>query len=124
MDTVTDRPKSRMAWARVFPDQLLAHTQGLSDVATAAYLRFWCHYLKLGQPVADNAIVLARVCGITPKRWRSVRQEWIEAGVVERVGGMLRDPFAQAQIAYYRQRSDTNRRNIGKRWSGRVEDAS
>jgi len=108
----------------MFPDALLAHTQGLSDVATAAYLRFWCHYVKLGQPVADNAIVLSRVSGISPRRWRSVRQEWIDAGVVKRVGkGLLRDDFAEAQIAYFRSRSETNRRNVGRRWTGKVEDA-
>ena len=124
MSAVTDRPKTRMVWARVYPDKLLAHTQGLSDIATAAYLRFWCHYLKIGQPVVDNAVVLARVCGITPRRWDTVRQEWIDAGVVERADGLLRDPLAQSQIGYYRDRCETNRRNVNHRWSARAEDAS
>lgn len=123
--TLSNDPEWRMAWARVFPDALLAHIQPLSDAASAAWTPFWCYYLNHGGPVPDNAAVLARVCGgRTPKQWAKVRQEWIDQQVVECVDGFLLDRFIQAQIDYYRKKSETNRRNVSKRWEGRVEDAS
>lgn len=113
----------RMVWAKVFYDALLAHIQPLSDRASASWTRFWCHYLKQGGPVPDNAEVLARVCGRTPKQWSKIRQEWIDQDVVECVDGFLVDRFIQSQIDHFRKRSETNRRNVGERWI-KVEDAS
>jgi len=122
--TSSNGPEWRMAWAKVYPDTLLARTQALSDEALAAWTRFWCYYLKRGGPVPDDATVLGRVCAMTPKKWAKVRQEWIDQRVIECVDGFLLDRFAQSQIDYFREKSEKNRRNINKRWKGRVEDAS
>lgn len=121
---LSNGPEWRMAWARVFPDTLLARTQALSDESLAAWTRFWCYYLKLGGPVPDDPTVLRRVCAMTPKKWERVRQEWIDQKVVEPIDGYLLDRFIQSQIDHYREKSEKNRRNVNKRWAGRVEDAS
>jgi uncharacterized protein YdaU (DUF1376 family) len=101
---------SQAPYMPVFTDALLGDTLHLSAEEFGAYcLILFATWSNGGQALADDDVLLARVCRVSGQKWVSLRKKIV--GFFDTKDGVWRQKRLEKEWNYVQQRSETNRKN-------------
>lgn len=84
---------------RRYPDDVLKASMGLSLEEKGAYSLCLDLIYSNGGPIPDDARWLAGVCGVSLRKWKSLRESLVSGGKLFVVGGRLSDKPSNLKMA-------------------------
>lgn len=98
-------------WYKRYPVDFIHGTMGLSLEEKGAYSLLLDLIYDRGGPIVDDARYLAGVCGVSVRKWTSLREKLIEAGKIVAVDGALTNSRAEKEIEnlakFFRERAES-----------------
>lgn len=116
--TPTTPPAKRIKARRAdfYPDDWIAGTSRLSLEQRGAYIQVCAEIYSAGGPVPDIDAWMARQCGVSTRKWRTIKCALVDAGKIEIADGYIRQDRCERELERIRQRSIQQTENVNKRW--------
>ena len=113
-----DSRNGRIKYAQFFLSDVRALQARTSTLSLGAWLQLFLEQLDRQEPLPGDDKTLMKITGLPARSWRKVRAE-LEF-VVNDTGTSWSCPIAEDRIAYFKEKSAKNRRNVKSRWAGKV----
>lgn len=111
-------------WYKRYPSDFLMGVLCLSFEEKCAYSICLDLIYDRGGPIPDDAQWLANVCGISTRRWRSLRDSLVKAGKLFVVDGMLFNERAERELVALDDQTEIDVENGAKGGRKRAENAA
>ncbi len=105
-----------MHFFTAFPDDWLAGTAELSAEETGCFWNLCCYYMLKDGAVPDNNQLLARICKVSTRRWRGIRERLIGGGYIEIREGFIWQSKCEDRLEKDGNFAQTQRDKSKKRW--------
>lgn len=97
----------------LYPDEWLVGTATLEADERGCYVTVCCLIYSYGEPVVDDVSDLAKLCNVTPKKWRAIRETLLSKGKLRLTeDGRLTNGRCEVELAKSLNRTQ-NAREIG-----------
>ena len=103
-------------WVRFFPSDWLAGTRGLSAVETGVYISLIAMMYERGEPLPEDRLRLARVCGTSGQQFVRAINVLIEHGKVIRTDVGLWNERVEKEFIYLSRKSVLGTKAANSRW--------
>lgn len=115
---------SRRPWYKRYGGDFVLGTMSLSLEEKGAYSIILDLIYDQGQAIHDDARWLAGVCGVSVRKWNTIRERLIEAGKITIVDGRITNKRAAKMLQDAKDEADNHAQNGAKGGRKQAENAS
>lgn len=105
-----------MPWVRFFPSDWLGGTRSMSAAETGIYITLIATMYERGEPIPEDHVRLARLCGASNSSFKACLTSLIDDGKVIRVDGGLWNDRVQKEVVYRSEKSEVGSRAAKAKW--------
>ena len=112
---------SDMPWFQFFASDWLAGTRGLSAVETGIYITLIASMYDKQAPLPNDDERLSRLCGSSPRQFKSTLARLVEDGKILVVGETLWNVKVEEQLQLRAAKSEKAKQSVDVRWKDKIQ---